>query len=125
MRIPADENFPGKAVSALRQRGHDVFWVRTDLPGATDHTILRRAQDEKRLVLTFDKDFGELAFRFRLPATCGVLLFRVKMRSPDIVVQVVVSVVESRTDWAGYFSVVEDTRVRMTPLPAPRGVDVK
>jgi len=119
VRILADENFPGTAVAALRQRGHDVLWVRTDHPGASDHTVLRRAQDEKRLVLTFDKDFGELAFRFRLPASCGVLLFRIRMRSPDIVARAVVSLLEGRADWAGYFSVVEDTRVRMTPLPAP------
>ena len=65
MKILAEENFPARAVTLLRQRGHDVLWVRTDLPGATGHTILRRGHDEKRLVVTFDKDFGELAFRLR------------------------------------------------------------
>ncbi len=63
MRILADENFPGDAVEALRQQGYDVVWVRTDAPGSSDHVILARAQAENRVIVTLDKDFGELAFR--------------------------------------------------------------
>ena len=63
MRILANENFPGDAVIALRQRGHDVAWVRTDVPSSSDIAILERAQRENRIIVTFDKDFGELAFR--------------------------------------------------------------
>jgi predicted nuclease of predicted toxin-antitoxin system len=76
VRILADENFPGEAVQALRQRGHDVFWVRTDAPGSSDDAVLRRAQLEARVLLTMDKDFGELAFRAGLPASSGIVLFR-------------------------------------------------
>ncbi len=36
MRLLADENFPMPAVEALQQAGHDVTWVRTDLPGVGD-----------------------------------------------------------------------------------------
>ncbi len=45
MRILADENFPGISVQQLQMRGHDVLWVRTVLPGASDSAILARAQD--------------------------------------------------------------------------------
>jgi predicted nuclease of predicted toxin-antitoxin system len=64
MRILADENFPGDAVTALREQGHDVLWIRTDAPGISDHEVLTHAQAEARILITFDKDFGELAFRF-------------------------------------------------------------
>jgi len=116
MRILANENFPEDAVVALRRAGHDVVWIRTDAPGIVDADVLRRAQAEDRLLVTFDKDFGELAFRAGLPASSGVVLFRISVPSSDHVARVALSVLESRDDWAGHFSVVEDRRIRMTPL---------
>jgi len=118
VRILANENFPGEAVKALRSGGHDVVWVRTDAPGSKDRAILEWGEAEKRLLLTFDKDFGELAYRLRMPASSGVVLFRISISSPTTVAQKVKAVLESRTDWAGYFSVIEDTQIRMRPLPA-------
>jgi len=117
MRILANENVPGSAITALRERGHDVHWVRTDSPGAPDRDVLRAALLEDRLLVTFDKDFGELAVRARLPASCGIVLFRIPLASPDRVAHQIVTALESRTDWAGCFSVVERNRVRMVPLP--------
>ena len=116
MRILANENFPGEAVAGLRNRGHDIVWVRTECPGISDQDVLARAQAEGRLLVTFDKDFGELAFRYGLPSTCGIVLFRIAAPSPSRVKRVAVMALESRDDWQGHFSVVEDARVRMTPL---------
>jgi predicted nuclease of predicted toxin-antitoxin system len=81
MRILANENFPPAAVNALRQAGHDALWVRTESPGISDRDVLSRAQLDTRVVVTFDKDFGELAFRSGLPAECGIILFRIAMPS--------------------------------------------
>ncbi|MBI3950595.1 MAG: DUF5615 family PIN-like protein [Acidobacteria bacterium] len=117
MRILANENFPGDAVMALRQRGHDVAWVRTEAPGSRDREVLARAQAESCILITFDKDFGELVFRFGLPASSGIILFRIATPSPAYVVRMTVAALESRTDWAGHFAVVEEGRIRMTPLP--------
>jgi len=117
MRLLATENFPLDAVTALRENGHDVAWIREDARGSNDEQVLARAQQEERLLITFDKDFGELAFRSKLPATSGVSLFRISAPSSMYVVQVAVQAIASRTDWAGHFSVIEDNRIRMTPLP--------
>ncbi len=117
MRILADENFPGEAVEALRSRGHDVAWVRSDAPGSRDEDIIQRTMREARLLLTFDKDFGPLAFRSGMGAPSGVVLFRISMSSPTRVARTAVDILESRADWSGNFSVVEDERVRMSPLP--------
>lgn len=118
LRLLANENFPRAAVDALRERGHDVGWVRTDAPGSSDREVLRRAVAEIRVLITFDKDFGELAFREGLSAVSGVVLFRIAPQSPSHVAQRAVAVLESRDDWAGHFSVVEADRVRTTPLPS-------
>lgn len=117
MRILANEDFPGEALVALRQRGHDVAWVRTDAPGSSDCMVLQRAEAEDRVLVTFDKDFGELAFRAELPASSGIILFRISAPSSAHVARVAAAALESRADWAGHFAVVEDARIRMTPLP--------
>jgi predicted nuclease of predicted toxin-antitoxin system len=83
MRFLANENFPGAAVEELRVSGHDVVWMRTEAPGSPDKVVLERAQQESRVLLTFDKDFGELAWRAKLPSRCGVVLFRLPMPPPD------------------------------------------
>lgn len=118
MLILANENIPEEAVLLLRQRGHDVAWVRTDAPGSSDPEVLERARSESRVLITFDKDFGELAFRARLPASSGIVLFRISTPSSTHVARAAAAALDSRTDWSGHFAVVEDDRIRMTPLPA-------
>ena len=117
MRILADENVSGDVVVMLRERGHDVLWVRTDAPGSPDGEILEIAQAQGRLLITFDKDFGELAFRWGLPSSSGIILVRIRVTSPSRVVSIILSALESRDNWTGHFSVVEDDRIRMVPLP--------
>ena len=117
MRLLADENFPGAAVKAIRSRGHDLVWIREDAPGISDPAVLTRAITEGRLLITFDKDFGELVFRLGMTVPCGIILFRIPTTSPSAIAQTAVTVLESRTDWSGHFSVVDETRIRMTPFP--------
>jgi len=119
VRVLANENVSGDIVQALRNFGHDVLWIRTDDPGSSDEVVLAPAHTEDRLLLTFDKDFGELAFRFGLPIS-GVILLRLSASSPTRLTQVVMAALTSREDWAGMFSVVEEGRVRMTALPKPK-----
>jgi predicted nuclease of predicted toxin-antitoxin system len=76
MRFLANENFPGAAVLALTAAGHDVIRVASAMRGASDTEVLACAARESRILLTFDKDFGELAGASRLPMDCGVVLFR-------------------------------------------------
>lgn len=79
--------------------------------------FLARAQNERRVVLTHDKDFGELAFRIGLSAECGVMLLRLSGTNPDADNQRALEAIESRTDWEGHFSVITEERVRVRLLP--------
>jgi predicted nuclease of predicted toxin-antitoxin system len=92
--------------------------VQEDSPGSADESVLERARLERRVLLTFDKDFGELAFGRGLPSEAGVVLLRIAVPSPDRMAGTVVKAIESRDDWSGHFSVIEDDRIRMTRLPA-------
>jgi predicted nuclease of predicted toxin-antitoxin system len=118
MRILANENFPFDAVEALRGDGHDVAWIHSDAPGSKDEEVLRMAMADSRILITFDKDFGDLAFRAGLPATCGIILFRLQASSSALLAAHVVAAIRSRDEWLGHFSVVEAARIRIRPLPA-------
>lgn len=121
MRILADENFPGEAVEALRLHGHDVVWIRTSAPGSSDRNVLLYAANDNRILITLDKDFGELVFRAGLSAPPGIILFRIAPVSPSAIARIAVIALQARDDWCGYFSVVEEDKIRMIPLPSIGG----
>lgn len=116
-RILADENVPWNVVTALKADGHDVTSMRTVAPGSSDVQVLALALAEGRIVLTFDKDFGELAFRLGQQATSGVILLRPRLRSPSYLVQFTQTVLAQNYIWEGHFAVAEEGRLRLTPLP--------
>ena len=121
MKILADENFPKLAVDALRMLGHDVIWISSNSPGICDADVLNKAAAEGRLLITFDKDFGELFFQDGMSSSAGIVLFRILPSCPEKIAEIAVAVLESRNDWSQHFSVVEEDRIRMirmNPLDA-------
>lgn len=117
MRLCANENISQDCVAKLRQNGHDVLWIRESAPGSPDLEVLARAQRENRLLITFDKDFGQLVFQRGAEASHGVILFRVSQVSSAAAAEHVSAALELRGDWTGHFSVVDDFGVRMRLLP--------
>jgi hypothetical protein len=118
----ADENMPGAVIGAIRQAGHDVEWVRLKAPGITDTAVLAWAVREDRILLTFDKDFGDLAKASGESGAWGVILFRLPMPGVRDAGRLIAGLIDSRDDWGGHFSVVEPGRIRMRALaahPAP------
>ena len=113
----ANENVPGAAVEAARQAGVDISWVREISPGISDDAVLALSQAEGRVLLTFDKDFGELAFDRGKTATAGVILLRPRLRSPEHISQFTVALLSQAIDWEGNFSVAQEGRLRVVPLP--------
>ncbi len=75
MNLVAVESVEGPTVDALRQAGHSVLFIAEASPGIEDSEVLAIARRDQAILLTADKDFGELVFRSRLPH-CGVLLIR-------------------------------------------------
>lgn len=113
MRFLADENFPRAAVVALEAAGHDIVWIRLAAPGMSDSDVLALAVRDDRVLLTFDKDFGELTARRRAPSGYGAILFRTPAPRTGAAVARLVAQIEARDDWANHFAVVEPNRVRV------------
>ena len=82
MNYLADENVARRIVEWLRQRGDNVLYASDECAGEIDAAWLREAEAERRLILTSDKDFGELIFRDGLNSH-GVVLFRLERLTVD------------------------------------------
>jgi len=80
VRWLADENIHREIVRELRLSGHDVSYAAEVSPQAGDRALLDRAFAERRILLTEDKDFGDIVFRDGGRAA-GVVLLRVRTRS--------------------------------------------
>lgn len=63
MRFVADENLDRSVIERLRSVGHEVVSVAEMEPGISDEAVLATANARSAMLITEDKDFGELAFR--------------------------------------------------------------
>jgi len=119
MDFVVDESTGTAVAEFLRSLGHNVFDVTKSLPQADDPDILKLAAAQKRIVVTNDKDFGELVFRSRKPHR-GVLLLRLRDESAENRVRVIAFVLER---WANRlsdsFTVATEGKVRIRPLRGP------
>src|SRR4051794_28961775 len=107
MRLLADENVDGPVVARLRADGHEVAWVVEDAVGTPDDAVLARAYAEGIVLITADKDFGELVYRQRRPHA-GILLLRLsgldEGSKGDLISR---AIGERGADLPGAFSVLE------------------
>ena len=72
----------GKRLAALlKNAGYDALFVGDWKPSASDDEVLQKANDEERILITDDKDFGELVFRLGKPSS-GVILIRTSTTNP-------------------------------------------
>jgi len=113
VNLLADEGIDQPIVVALRQDGHDVVYIAELSPGVSDDDVLDRANDQGRVLLTADKDFGEMVFRQNRVHT-GVVLIRLAGLGPQVKAETVCRVVRKHADeFIGSFSVVFSGLVRI------------
>ena len=118
MRLLADENIPGPIVRRLRVDGHDVVYVAEVGHGEEDPEVLDRAGRGGRLLLTEDRDFGQLVYLQQRPAAPGVVYLRLGDVPLQVSVDAVAQVLSSGLVLEGQFTIVSGTgRVRQRPLP--------
>ncbi len=118
MDFLANENFPLGSIHLLRDAKHDVASVIEDAPGAKDREVLTRAQEEKRIVLTFDRDYGELLYRQGLSAPPGIVYFRFDPATPVEPAEMLLGLLKmEEVSLIGRFTAVERTRIRQRSLP--------
>jgi predicted nuclease of predicted toxin-antitoxin system len=119
MRLVADEGLDRQIVDRLRADGHDVMYVAEQQRGVSDDAVLRLSLDEGRLLVTPDKDFGELIHRQRR-TTAGVILVRLAGAAPDEKARLVAAAVAAHgAEMSGAFAVVSTRSVRIRSANLP------
>jgi predicted nuclease of predicted toxin-antitoxin system len=73
----ADESVDFNLVKFLRIKGLAVFSIMEEVASIKDYLVLKLAADRNAILITEDKDFGELVFKLKLPHT-GILLLRIE-----------------------------------------------
>ncbi len=117
MKFLANENVPTASVAMLKAAGHDILHVAEVCPGEIDANVLELARRQGRIVVTFDRDYGELVFRLRKPRPTGVIYLRFDPLWPTEAGEILAAVIAS-VPLEGWFTVVERNRLRQRPLPA-------
>jgi predicted nuclease of predicted toxin-antitoxin system len=117
MRFLADESCDHAVVLALRGAGHDVVGVGESARGATDDAVIELASRERRVVLTEDKDFGQLVFA-SAKSSAGVLFIRFPAQArSNLAAEIVDLAAERGEELLACFVTVQPGRVRVTRLP--------
>jgi len=121
-RLLANENFPAPSIRLLRDLGYDVAAVAEGGVGLADPNVLALAVAEKRWIVTFDRDYGELIFARQLAAPPAVILFRMHSYRPDDPGRVLADLLDSDARLDGHFVIVDETGFRKRPLPEQKPV---
>jgi predicted nuclease of predicted toxin-antitoxin system len=119
MKLLADECCDALLVQGLRQDGHDVRYVTEFAPGEQDESILKQAAAEERILVTEDKDFGELVVRLSLPAY-GIILLRINPANSQAKLSRLRDLLRKHASrLPGCFVVVDPRKTRFRPLASP------
>ena len=115
MKFLADENVPLDVVLKLKQKDIDIAPLSETKPGLEDEEVLSAANKERRVLITFDKDFGEIIFRSK-KENSGVILLKIHPQTADYITFVLEKVLHMNINFERCFCVVEVDRVRVIPL---------
>jgi predicted nuclease of predicted toxin-antitoxin system len=112
LKFLADECCSADLVKSLRDNGYDVFYVKEEMPGATDEEVLLSAINNNRILITEDTDFGELIFRLKKTAY-GVILIRINVKERHLKCDRLLKLISNFPDRIkGYFIIVDSKKYR-------------
>ena len=114
--ILLNENFPAPSTRRLREAGFDLFSIAERCASLKDVEVLAIAVNEKRWLITFDRDYGELLFARRFPPPPAVILLRVPSYRPEEPADWVINLTKQQQECLGRFTVFDGETIRSRPL---------
>ncbi len=109
----ADENIPLYVVKQLRKEGCKIISVAEEFAGSSDEKILELSSRNKWVIITFDKDFGELIYKQKSSKPYGIILLRVTPKSPEYILQLLKwLLLQGNISFEGNFVVMNKDKVR-------------
>lgn len=100
----------------LTSQGYDAVSIYDICPGISDQDVLCQATQQQRILITSDKDFGEMVFRNQM-SHCGIILLRLSDERPNNKIAILKGILEKyATELENNFAVITDNSVRITKL---------
>ena len=116
MKILADESVDHPVFDYLKGKGFNIKHISFIKGGLQDADVLDMARKQKRILLSVDKDFGELAFRAKKPSY-GIVLYRLSGLTNSEKAEIIFRVFSERSsDMENNFVVVSKNQVRIRKL---------
>jgi predicted nuclease of predicted toxin-antitoxin system len=116
LRLLADENVHAEVVRRLRSTGYEVEWIAETAPGSSDASILAREDIGELVLITYDRDFGDLIFNHGLPHPMAIIFSRVGRVEPRFLSEKIVALLTN--DFAvQHIHVLKKNGTRSTPFP--------
>ena len=109
----ADENIPEDSVDLLKKKGLDIVSVTDFTPGLSDEEVLNLAYKNGRIVITFDKDFGQLVFKQKRK-TKGLMLLRFTPESPQQIAKRIQQVLTTKVKMENSVTIVKKDTIKVT-----------
>ncbi len=114
MNLLADESVDRQIVERLRQDGFNIFYIAEVEPSISDETVFELANEKESLLITADKDFGEMVFRDGKLSLGGVVLLRLAGLSSEKKSQIISDAFKlHKSEFSKAFSVIESGKVRI------------
>jgi predicted nuclease of predicted toxin-antitoxin system len=112
MKFLANENFPFPSIEILRRAGLEVISISELCPGISDGDVILKAHQENLIILTFDKDYGEIIFKENLTNPPAVIFFRDKGSEPETGGNRLLEIIKEKLLFENKFTVIEENGVR-------------
>lgn len=116
MKFLANENFPYPSIKKLREKGFEVESISEENSGISDEEVLRKAVLENLVILTFDRDYGELIFKYQKENPPAVVFFRTKGAMPEEAGLKLIEQISAGIAFENHFTVMEETGIRQRKL---------
>jgi predicted nuclease of predicted toxin-antitoxin system len=116
MKFIADVNVEKPVVDYLLESGHDVKWIPDYNCQMSDEELLNLAKNEKRILITNDKGFGELIF-LQKKVVIGIILFRIKGHISQEKIRLMKLLLDKyQNKLLGHYVIVSKNKIRFIPL---------
>ncbi len=113
LKFLADESLEYSIALWLRELGYDVISIAENCPSVKDEKVLEKAVQENRIIITNDKDFGDLVFLNKLPHK-GVILLRFKTEEVETKIKFLKFFLENYSSKiANKFTVIDESKIRI------------
>jgi len=113
----ANENFPYPSLKLIRDAGFEVRSISEEASGISDEEVLSLAVDEHLIILTFDRDYGELVFKYKKESPPAVVYFRMKGSHPAEAGKIFLELLQAPGFKIEHlFTVIEETGIRQRKL---------